>query len=469
MNDYLVTIGMEVHAELKTASKMWCKCANVPLERDINKNICHVCLAEPGALPVPNKDAVKKVITVGLAVGAKIADFTEFDRKNYFYPDIPKGYQISQYKYPIVSGGEIYGVPLTRIHLEEDTAKSDHEKSGSTLVDFNRAGVPLMELVTDPVTYNSPQEAATKSAEFGKELQRILRTLDVSDANMEMGQMRLEANISITKDRNKFGTKCEVKNLNSFASVEKAILYECERHAEMIANNETIIQETRGWNEIKLETFSQRKKENAHDYRYFPDPDLPKMYLHKDFDLEAIQKTIPVLPAKKREQLAKLGLQGKQVDMFIDDHKLFTYFQEASKNLNDAEQKILSNLILTDALGNIARDNSLILPSSTNFSTIAKMFAAGELSSRAAKDLLLDLMKSDTDPRARAVELNLIQKNDPEAITKIVQQVIAENGAQWTEYKAGADKLLMFLVGKCMKASNGSGNPQAFQDAIKNL
>lgn len=468
MSDYFVTIGMEVHAELKTQSKMWCRCANVPLERDINKNICPVCLAEPGTLPVPNREAVQKVITVGLAVGGNIADYTEFDRKNYFYPDIPKGYQISQYKYPIVSGGEILGVPLTRIHLEEDTAKSDHEKSGSTLIDFNRAGVPLMELVTDPVTYNSPEEAATKSAEFGKELQRILRTLNVSDANMEMGQMRLEANISITKDKNKFGTKCEVKNLNSFASVEKAIIYECERHKELIESGQEIIQETRGWNEVKLETFSQRKKENAHDYRYFPDPDLPKMYLHKDFDLVAIKNSLPKLPKQIRESLSPLGLQEKQVDIFLEDNKLFVYFEEASGNLNDTEKKTLANLILTDALGNIAKDTSLSLPIAEHFNTIAKMFSDGKISSRAAKDLLLDIMKTDTDPEKRAEELNLIQKNDPELIKKIIEQVIAENPTQWNEYKSGSEKLLMFLVGKCMKASGGSGNPQAFQDAIKN-
>ena len=216
-NEYITTIGLEVHAELHTNSKMWCGCKNDPYEKRPNVNICEVCMAHPGTLPVANKDAIKKVITVGLAVGADIADFTEFDRKNYFYPDIPKGYQLSQYKLPIVSHGMINGVELTRIHLEEDTAKSSHENA-MTLVDYNRAGVPLMELVTEPVIHSAEQAGA-----FARELQRILRYVGASEANMELGQMRIEANISVSKDPKKFGTKVEVKNINSFTSVTKSL------------------------------------------------------------------------------------------------------------------------------------------------------------------------------------------------------------------------------------------------------
>ena len=270
MSNYLTTIGLEVHAELNTKSGMWCGCKNDPYEKRPNVNVCEVCIAHPGTLPVANKEAIKKVITVGLAVDGAISDFTEFDRKNYFYPDIPKGYQLSQYKFPIVTGGEINGVKLTRIHLEEDTAKSTHDHEGYTLVDYNRAGVPLMELVTEPVLHNAEDAVA-----FARELQRILRYVGASEANMEMGQMRIEANISVSKDE-KFGTKVEVKNINSFASVFGAINYEVKRHIETIDSGGSIVQETRGWDENKQETFSQRKKENAHDYRYFPDPDLPK-------------------------------------------------------------------------------------------------------------------------------------------------------------------------------------------------
>ena len=289
-NEYITTIGLEVHAELHTNSKMWCGCKNDPYEKRPNVNICEVCMAHPGTLPVANKDAIKKVITVGLAVGADIADFTEFDRKNYFYPDIPKGYQLSQYKLPIVSHGMINGVELTRIHLEEDTAKSSHENA-MTLVDYNRAGVPLMELVTEPVIHSAEQAGA-----FARELQRIPRYVGASEANMELGQMRIEANISVSKDPKKFGTKVEVKNINSFASVEGAIRYEVARHIELIEEGGAVVQETRGWDEGKQSTFSQRKKENAHVYRYFPDPGLPKLYLSKLLDIEAIRKTLPEMP-----------------------------------------------------------------------------------------------------------------------------------------------------------------------------
>ena len=228
MSEYITTIGLEIHAELHTTSKMWCGCKNDPRELRPNVNICEVCMAHPGTLPVPNKDAIKKVIQVGLAVGADIADFTEFDRKNYFYPDIPKGYQLSQYKLPIVSHGKINGVELTRIHLEEDTAKSSHD-GGSTLINYNRAGVPLMELVTEPVIHSAKEAVA-----FARELQSILRYVGVSEANMEMGQMRVEANISVSSDQKVFGTKCEVKNLNSFSSVESAINFEVARHIDLI-------------------------------------------------------------------------------------------------------------------------------------------------------------------------------------------------------------------------------------------
>jgi len=467
MKNYFVTVGMEVHAELKTKSKMWCDCANVPLEREINKNICPICTAQPGTLPVPNKEAIRKVISVGLACDSKIADFTEFDRKNYFYPDIPKGYQISQYLYPIVSGGMLSGVPLTRIHQEEDTAKSDHESNIGTLIDFNRAGVPLMELVTEAVTYNSAEEAAKGSADFCRNLQRLLRTLNASDANMEMGQMRCEANISITLDKNVFGTKCEVKNINSFASVEKAILYEVTRHADMLEKGEKIIQETRGWNEIKNETFSQRKKENAHDYRYFPDPDLPKMYLHKVFDIDQILKELPELPWNKKQRLAKLGLQDKHIEILLDNRELSIYFDEVVKITGEENSKNVANYLLTDAIGLLSKEDVYKLSAPQNFATLINMSAAGDLSSRATKDILEIIMKEDQDPKSYAEKNNMIQKTDTESLNKIVQKIISENGTQWEELKAGNDKLTMFFVGKCMKEAAGSGNPQIFMDLIK--
>ncbi len=476
---YYVTVGMEVHAEVKTDSKMWCACKNDPFNSEANTNVCPVCLAEPGALPVANKKAIESIIKVGLAVDGNIANFTEFDRKNYFYPDMPKAYQITQFKYPVVSGGKLAGIDLTRIHMEEDTAKSDHEKGSYTLIDFNRAGVPLMELVTEAITYNSKEEAAKASANFGKEYQRLLRTLGISDADMEKGQLRLEANISITKDPKIFGTKCEVKNLNSFNSVEKAIMYEVDRHTDMLAKGETILQETRGWNEVKLETFSQRKKENANDYRYFPDPDLPKMYLHEIFDIEKMRSELPELPNIKDKRLADLGLQEKQRYLLLENTTLANYYDNVCKLLDDIyknspEVKLLAaNYLLSDIAGIMSKENITNLPYENHLAEIIQMTHEGKLSSRGAKDLLLVIMKEKSDinlsVEEKAKELNLIQVVDPEANKKIVEKVIADNQKEWLEYQAGAIKLEMFFVGKCMKESAGSGNPKAFIDIIKSF
>ncbi|MDB5260574.1 MAG: gatB [Candidatus Nomurabacteria bacterium] len=467
-NDYITTIGLEVHAELHTNSKMWCGCKNDPYEKKPNQNICEVCMAHPGTLPVPNKDAIKKVITVGLALGADIADFTEFDRKNYFYPDIPKGYQISQYKLPIVTGGKINGIEVTRIHLEEDTAKSTHTTSANaTLVDYNRAGVPLMELVTEPVIHT-----AEDAGKFARELQRVLRYVGASEANMEMGQMRVEANISVSKDPNKFGTKCEVKNLNSFRSVEEAIKYEVARHIELIEKGEQVIQETRGWDENKQTTFSQRKKENAHDYRYFPDPDLPKLYLHKLFNIDEIKSSLPTLPKEMREKLAGFDLKPDTIDILIDSPSLVNYFNEVIKDKDAAFANLTANYLTADILGLLKKDSKEAtidsLPTSKSLRAVIEMIQAGELSSRGAKDLLAELLDAkEVDVKKLAEEKGLIQKNDPEALKTIVAEVISENPKQVADYKSGKEAMFMFFVGQCMKKSKGSGNPALFQDLLK--
>jgi aspartyl-tRNA(Asn)/glutamyl-tRNA(Gln) amidotransferase subunit B len=270
---YKATIGLEIHAELNTNTKMFSPAKNDADETDPNVNVHPIDLAHPGTLPVPNKKAIEYMIRIGLAVGGNISDFTEFDRKNYFYPDIPKGYQISQFAYPIVSNGTLAGVELTRIHLEEDTGTSKHDQGDFSLVDFNRAGLPLMELVTEPVIHSAEQAVL-----FAKQLQLLLRYLGAGNANMEKGEMRVEANISVS-DTDELGTKVEIKNLNSFKVVEKSIAYEIKRmialHEEGKGNE--IIQETRGWDEASDRTFSQRIKESSDDYRYFPEPDIPKM------------------------------------------------------------------------------------------------------------------------------------------------------------------------------------------------
>ena len=311
---YKATIGLEIHAEMSTVTKMFCACKNDPDETKPNVNICPVCMGQPGTLPVLNKQAIKNVLKMGIALGSKLADFTEWDRKNYFYPDIPKGYQISQYKYPLITGGQLNGINITRIHLEEDTAKSSHDRGDFSLVDFNRAGVPLMELVTEPELHTGKD-----TADFARELQLLLQYLGVGEANMEKGEMRIEANISVS-DTAKFGTKVEVKNLNSFKSVEKAVTYEIERQIEVLEAGGKIVQETRGWDEDKQSTYSQRAKEDSHDYRYFPDPDLPKMKISEipEFASAVLKKELPELPWEKRTRYEKdYGIKEADVEIYV--------------------------------------------------------------------------------------------------------------------------------------------------------
>ncbi|MEK7581992.1 MAG: Asp-tRNA(Asn)/Glu-tRNA(Gln) amidotransferase subunit GatB [Patescibacteria group bacterium] len=465
---YKTTIGLEIHAELKTKSKMFCGCKNDTEEKRPNINICPICMAHPGALPVINKEAFKHVIKVGMAIGGKISDFTEFDRKNYFYPDIPKGYQISQYKYPIVSGGSINGVAITRVHLEEDTARSSHDKGNYSLIDFNRAGVPLMELVTEPVV-----KSAEEASAFAKELQLVLRYLGASDANMEKGEMRVEANISVSKDEN-FGTKVEVKNLNSFKVVEKAIAHEIARQIELLEEKGEVVQETRGWDENKEETFSQRMKESSHDYRYFPDPDLPKIKISEmpEFSAEMLKKEIPELPWEKRERFMKeLGIKREDAEMYLYDEILCKFFEEVSKELG-GDKKLIglsSNYISSDLAGLTKNNSKNFKVSPANFTALVKMVSENKISSRGAKDLLALLFEKDTDPEKLAQEKGLLQKSDQGELEVIVKKIIKDNPKVVAEYKAGKSASLQFLIGQGMKESHGSANPQVLRDILTSL
>ncbi len=471
---YLLTIGLEVHAELKTATKMFCGSKNDADEERPNVNICPICMGHPGTLPVINKEAVKHVLKVGLAAGGAFADFTEFDRKNYFYPDIPKGYQISQYKYPLITGGNIKGVELTRIHLEEDTATSKHDRGDYSLVDFNRAGVPLMELVTEPVIHSAKQ-----ASDFARELQLVLQYLGAGEANLEKGEMRVEANISISADPNKFGTKVEVKNLNSFRAVERAVEYEVKRMEDMLEKGETIVQETRGWDENKQATFSQRKKEDSHDYRYFPDPDLPKLRLSEipEFSKEALSAEIPELPWEKRARYAEdFGIKDEDIEMFVRDLKLGEYFENVIKDLAGDKNKaaLASNYITSDMMGlsrkeNIAIDDVLAKISHTNFAGLINLLADKKVSSRGAKDILTMMYKDGGEPLALAEKNGLILSNDPEALKKVLAEVLTANPAVVADYKAGKVALIQFLVGQGMKAMKGSGDPATIKEELEKM
>ncbi|MFA6416189.1 MAG: Asp-tRNA(Asn)/Glu-tRNA(Gln) amidotransferase subunit GatB [Candidatus Paceibacterota bacterium] len=458
MNEYQLTVGLEIHVELKTKTKMFCRCLNDQEEKRPNVNICPVCTAQPGALPVINKEAVRHILRVGSALGGTIADFTEFDRKNYFYPDIPKGYQISQYKYPLIAGGSLTGVDITRVHLEEDTAKSFHESGRQeSLVDFNRSSLPLMELVTEPVIHD-----AKTAGNFAKELQLLLRYLGASDANMEKGQMRVEANISVSKDST-LGTKVEVKNLNSFRSVERAIEFEMKRQIEALEKGEEIVQETRGWDENKMTTFSQRKKESSHDYRYFPDPDLPKLFISQIPEFANIKETLPELPWQRREKFQTgFGIKSEDAEMYVADVELGAYVEEVAKLLGEDKNlvQLASNYITSDLVGKRTAGELTALPVATDFAELIKMVGAKEVSSRGAKDILVVMITAGGAPRVVAEAKGLFQVHDEGAAAKIVDEVIAEFGAVFAEYQGGKEASLQFLVGQGMKKGKGSANPE---------
>jgi len=485
---YISIIGLEIHIELNTKSKMFCSCLNDPNERHPNVNVCPVCMGHPGTLPVINKEAVRKVIKTGLALNCQIPETSKFDRKNYFYPDLPKGYQISQYDRPFCKQGFLEiddkKIRITRVHLEEDTGRLIHpEGEDHSLVDFNRAGIPLMELVTEP-DLNSAKEAR----KFAQELQLILRYLGVSDADMEKGQLRAEVNISLSKGQ-KLGTKVEIKNLNSFKTVERAIDYEVERQARVLDAGKKVVQETRGWNETKGITFSQREKEEAHDYRYFPEPDLPTLQFPKSF-IQEIKAEIPELPQQRRERLAKeYSLDEKAIEIFTYYKNLGEYFEKVMSELRNwvkeaeirekiSEEEFLKltklavNYIITDLQGllkgaSITEEDFLITPE--NFAEFVSLIYRGKISSKIAKQVLEEMFKTGADPSHIIEEKGLSQLTDEGEIEKIIKGVIAKNPKAIKDYKKGKETALQFLVGQVMAATKGRAKPDTVQQLLKKL
>lgn len=469
---YTPTIGLEVHAELRTRTKMFCECKNDPEEKQPNVNICPICVGHPGALPVINKEAVRHMLRIGTAVGGELADFTEFDRKNYFYPDLPKGYQISQYKYPLVKGGSLEGVELTRIHLEEDTARSMHDQGPYSLIDYNRSSVPLMELVTEPVVHSSEE-----AVRFAKSLQQLLRHLGAGEANLEKGEMRVEANVSVSKSET-LGTKVEVKNLNSFRAVERAIEYEIKRQVALLEKGEKVEQQTRGWDEDKQETFKQRVKEDSHDYRYFPEPDLPKLFISKEksFGKGVIEASLPELPWLKKERYIKyLKLKPEQGAILVDNPLYANFFEELIPLVKENENllKLIVNYLLTDIAGFISKSNlgdeasikELIQPQ--DYVELMEMIDSGELSSRSGKDILELLLKGEKKPRDIAKEKGLFQSNNESEVRQIAEMVIAEFPEVVKDYKNGKPAALQFLLGQAMKKAKGTANPQKLKESLE--
>ncbi len=418
-------------------------------------------MRHPGTLPTINKEAVRQVLRVGVAVGGTLADETEFSRKNYFYPDIPKGYQISQYAQPLVSAGTLHGVALTRIHLEEDTGISMHDQGDYSLLDFNRAGVPLLELVTEPVIH-SGRDASL----FARELQLLLRALGASDANMEKGEMRIEANISVGIGE-KLGTKVEVKNLNSFKAVERAIEYETKRQSTLLERGGRVAQETRGWNEQKQETFSQRAKEESHDYRYFREPDLPmlRVSLVPEFSTNALNKDIQELPSEKRTRYHAEGISEACTEMFIANPVFATLFEQASARVPQVKH-IVANLIGTEIAGLVSQygESGFANITPDGLSTIATQYVSGILSSRGAKDALAEAFRTGGD--LSHLSEKYAQQNDTNTLQSAVKKALAENPVAVADYKKGKQSALQYLVGACMKDMRGAGNPQLLRDLL---
>lgn len=507
--NYEAVIGLEIHAELNTKTKMFCYSPNDPDEQHPNTNICPICMGHPGTLPYVNEDAVKKVIAVGLALNGTIGEFSQFDRKNYFYPDLPKGYQISQYKYPIVSGGYLdIKVPndkfqmtnekqdpsekkltkrirITRIHLEEDTGRLMHEgpSMGSgrstSLIDFNRAGVPLMELVTEP-DFRTGEEVR----QFGEQLQQIVRYVGASDANMEKGQMRVEVNISMRPvGQKEFGTKVEVKNINSFKYAADAAAYEMKRQIELLEKGEKIVQETRGWNEHKGISFSQRSKEEAHDYRYFPEPDLPPLRLSAAY-VEEIRIGLPELPAIKQERFTtQYGIEPDQAEIIAREKTLADYFEavvseakQHDKETPEKSGKNLAKIIATFMVGDFMRllketsapvNEVLLTPE--NFAEIVVLLSENKISNTTAKEIFEESFRTGADPSDFINEKGLWQMSDAGDLESITAHIIEENPQVAADYRAGKTVVLQFLVGQVMRETRGKANPALVQEIMKKL
>ncbi|MDD5621403.1 MAG: Asp-tRNA(Asn)/Glu-tRNA(Gln) amidotransferase subunit GatB [Candidatus Paceibacterota bacterium] len=469
-------IGLEIHAELKTKSKMFCSCKNDFEEKEPNKNVCPVCMGHPGTLPVINEKAVDMVIKTGLALNCSVNETSRFDRKNYFYPDLPKGYQISQYALPLCKEGYMdigdKRIRIRRIHLEEDTARLIHsEKDDCSLVDFNRAGIPLMELVTEPDI-----ASGIEARIFAQDLQLIFQYLGVSDADMEKGNMRIEPNISISQD-GVMGTKVEVKNLNSFRSVEKALNYEILRQVEAIKNKEKIVQETRGWDDIKGITYSQRSKEEAHDYRYFPEPDLPPMEFSKAH-INRLKLEVPELPKEKFLRLKEqYFLSDDKAQILVSDIDLGNYFEAmisevihwsgASKIDKEGTRKAIQiaiNYLTSDGVGllkgkDFNKESFPITPE--NFAEFAIILFEKNFNSKMAKTLLEKMFVTKKDPSEIIEEEGLNETIEDEGeIDKIAQKIIEENKSVVEDYKKGKQNALQFLIGQIMKETKGKIDPK---------
>lgn len=473
-DQYLTTVGIECHVQLKTKSKLFAGEENDARGKEPNTVVGHVSFGMPGALPVLNKKAVELAAKTAFALNTVPQKFSKFDRKHYFYPDLPKGYQITQFEEPIILGGyvdielnnNVKRIGITRAHMEEDAGKSTHPAGKDySLVDLNRAGTPLLEIVSEP-DMHSPQEAKA----FAKALHLQVKYSDVSHADLYHGNMRFDVNVSVSKDHSVLGTRSETKNLNSFKSIEKAVEYEVQRQIVLLEKGDKVVQETRGWDDAKQKTFSQRTKEDAHDYRYMPEPDVPPIVL-TDAYINELKKQLPAMPAELKELLGKVGVTPSQVEVLLEEPSVAYLVADIASN-NSQAAKTISNW-LTGELLKLVADGKLswvqITSAKSQLVTLADLITENKLSSTSAKELLLSSVTTKTDPLQLASEKNLLQVSDEATIEKIVAEVLKQNKKAAEDAKNGEMKVIGFLVGQVMKNSNGQANPTLAQQIIKNL
>lgn len=469
---YEAVIGLEVHAQLLTRSKIFCGCST-KFGAEPNTQTCPVCLGLPGVLPVLNREAVNFALMMALATHCDIAPRCRFARKNYFYPDLPKGYQISQYEQPlalkgyveIVLDGEVKKIGLTRIHMEEDAGKSIHEGSEDTsLVDLNRAGVPLIEIVSEP-DIRTPEEAV----EYLKRLREILRYLGICDGNMEEGSFRCDANVSVRPaGESELGTKAEVKNMNSFRFVQRALEYEIDRQIGAVESGDKVVQETRLWDSDRGVTVSMRSKEEAHDYRYFPEPDLVPLEVPEEWQQE-IRKKLPELPDEKRDRfIREYEIPEYDARVLTSSRALADFFEACIKEYR--KPKVISNWIMGDLLRELRLSGLEVEESPLNppqLSRMIKMIDDGIISGKIAKTVFEEMYQSGKDPDVIVKEKGLVQITDESAIEGYIERVIAENPKEVEAYRGGKDKLIGFFVGQVMKLSGGKANPAVVNETLK--
>ena len=469
MKNYITVIGLEVHAELKTKTKAFCSCST-EFGAEPNTHVCPVCLGMPGALPVLNKRVVEFAIRTGLALNCNIQKFNKMDRKNYFYPDLAKNYQISQWDEPICLGGHIdirvngekKRIGITRIHMEEDAGKLVHSgltisTSDSSAVDYNRAGVPLIEIVSEP-----DMRSAAEARAYMEQLKAILEYTDVCDCKMQEGSLRCDANISVMPEgATEFGTRAEIKNLNSFRALERAIEYEVERQIEIVEDGGHVVQETRTWDDANGVTLSMRSKEEAHDYRYFPEPDLVPINLDQAW-IDEIKATLPELPSARKERLLAEDVPEDNADIIVASKKVADYFDEGTKATKNL--KALSNWLIGDVAGylnaeGIEIDDPEFKITPDHLGELVNLIDKGVLSSKLAKQVFAEMLKENEAPEALVKKLGLEQVSDAGELGKLVDEVIAANPQSIADFKAGKKKALGFLVGQIMKATHGKANP----------